>query len=210
MFNLTKREKVIIFTAIIVVAACIGTILLSRNKAEPIQIYDNNAQPVYAQQDIQQASEDQVQQEETKTIIVDVKGQVRNPGIVTLEEGKRVYDAIEYAGGITENGNLDAINLAAYLKDGQCIYVPEKGENLDNKEIMISQQISEQTGRMININTANEQELMELPGIGPATAKKIIDFRSTNNGFASIEDIMNVSGIGEKKFQQIKDLISIH
>ncbi|WHH58427.1 helix-hairpin-helix domain-containing protein [Petroclostridium sp. X23] len=210
MFNLTKREKVIILTAIIVVAACIGTILLSRNKAEPIQIYDNNAQPVYAQQDIQQASEDQVQQEETKTIIVDVKGQVRNPGIVTLEEGKRVYDAIEYAGGITENGNLDAINLAAYLKDGQCIYVPEKGENLDNKEIMISQQISEQTGRMININTANEQELMELPGIGPATAKKIIDFRSTNNGFASIEDIMNVSGIGEKKFQQIKDLISIH
>lgn len=208
VFNLTKREQIIIISAFITVAACIGFILLGADNQEPIQIDAGNAQSSPALQTV--PTDNPEQQEQFKKIIIDVKGKVRNPGIVMLEEGKRIYDAIESAGGAQDTANLDAINLAAYLKDGQCIYVPEKGEEINNAEIIGSQQLSEEDKSIkININTANEEELMKLPGVGPATAKKIIDFRNQQNSFTYIEDILNVSGIGEKKFEQIKDLIDI-
>ena len=133
------------------------------------------------------------------------------------------------AGGITEDANLKNINLAFFIEDGMKIYIPtnniEKGEiNMDEKLMDNLEYVTEESGgtsleafsngrnnnsnnKKININTANESELSSLPGIGDATALKIINYRNENGKFSSIDDIKNVKGIGENKFENIKDFI---
>ena len=148
----------------------------------------------------------------SKNVTIYVSGEVNNPGIVTIESDKRLYDAVENLGGVTQNADLNRINLAIKLNDEEHYIIPKIGE--DN---IISQDISvnnidtiknEQTSK-ININTATIEELDNLPGVGEATANKILNYREENGIFKSIEEVKNVNGIGEKKYVDIKDKICI-
>jgi competence protein ComEA len=149
-------------------------------------------------------------------IAVHIIGAVPRPGLYQFIEGARVQDAIDAAGGLLTSANIDSINLAALLEDGQQLNIPytagaepveDTGLELpnDNQETPDANTNTE----LININTATLQELDSLPGIGPTIAQRIIDYRTTNGNFSSIEDIQNVSGIGPSTFDEIKDLITV-
>jgi competence protein ComEA len=144
--------------------------------------------------------------------MVHISGQVYKPGLVELESGSRVVDAVNKAGGLKEDADLDRINLAKKLADEEKIYVPKVGENTDNvSDISIAEgsDIGDNTDGKIDINNATKEELISLPGIGEVIADRIIDYRK-NNRFKTIEDIKNVSGIGSKKYEGIKDLIKVN
>ena len=157
--------------------------------------------------------------EEKSKIIVHVSGAVKNEGIVELEEKARVADAIEAAGGVTEDAYMRNINLASLLEDGMKVYIPTKEEVMQKEEnsdyiigsnnIIENNNVESKKSGKVNINTATKEELDTLPGVGELTANKIISYREENGKFKSIEEIKEVSGIGDSKFEQIKDLIEI-
>ena len=148
-------------------------------------------------------------------IVVDVAGAVASPGVVELKDGARVADALGAAGGLAEDADLTSVNRAARLTDGQRVYVPRVGEQLAPVEGDGSAGAagegaqSTATGQAVNINTAGLAELDALPGVGPATAQAIIDDREANGPFTAPEDLMRVSGIGEKKFEKLKSSICV-
>ncbi len=141
-----------------------------------------------------------------KTLTVHVVGAVANPGVYTLEEGKRIHDLIQLASLLPE-ADTTLINLAAPLQDGKQIFVPFKGES--TKGASIPQNAGRQGDGLININTAGLKELDSLPGIGPALAQRIIDYRENHGNFAAVEDITKVSGIGPSTLQKFKHLITV-
>lgn len=152
-------------------------------------------------------------EEEKVEIVVHITGQVVNQGIVKLEEGSRVIDAIEAAGGATPEANLAKINLAYLLEDGMKLYVPSVNDKEEEKQ-NLSSSTNEQSGNnkqvlKININTATSEELQKLPGIGEAMASRIITYRKENGKFSKSEDLKNVSGIGDAKFNNIKGYIYV-
>lgn len=158
------------------------------------------------------------EKEEIKTIFVDVGGEVINPGLYELKENARVNDAIIAAGGITDKADLNEINLAYILSDALKITIPkiqeEQKVSLKKNTSIISSSMTSKAdvslvSGLVNINTATKNQLKSLEGIGDSTAQKIIDYRTQNGQFNKIEDIKKVSGIGESKYQQIKDNISI-
>lgn len=148
-------------------------------------------------------------------IVVDVAGAVASPGVVELKDGARVADALGAAGGLAEDADLTSVNRAARLTDGQRVYVPRVGEQVAPVEGDGSAGAagegtqSTATGQVVNINTAGLAELDALPGVGPATAQAIIDDREANGPFTAPEDLMRVSGIGEKKFEKLKSSICV-
>ncbi len=147
--------------------------------------------------------------DENKEIMVHISGAVKNPGILKINSSKRVVDALEMAGGATDDADLDKINLAAKLHDEEKIYIPKIGEVSSNEiSSLVSSGENNNVGK-ININTADSTELQKIPGVGAKTAEKIINYRSQNS-FSSIEDIKNVDGIGDKKFESMKDYISTY
>lgn len=150
---------------------------------------------------------------ESAVLIVDVSGAVLNPGVYELKEGARVDDAIQAAGGLSEDADTSALNRASLLSDGMKITVPHQGEVAqDSSSAAGSAQVSSgapTAKSLININTASSEELQSLSGVGPSTAEAIIADREENGLFASVEDLMRVSGIGEKKFAKIKDSICV-
>jgi len=147
-------------------------------------------------------------------IIVHITGCVQNPGIVSVPANSRIIDVISSAGGTTIDADLSKINLAYIVSDAQKIYIPSINDNLDESNY-ISNSPGENviegkgTSSAININTASQAELETLPGVGPSTALKIINYREKNGKFKNIEDIMNVPGIGQSKFNSLKDYICI-
>lgn len=149
-------------------------------------------------------------EEENKEVMVHISGAVKNPGIIKLDSSKRVVDALEMAGGATDEADLDRINLAAKLHDEEKIYIPKIGEAPKNEMApLMSSGSSGKASDKININSADSSELQKIPGVGAKTAEKIINYRS-QNPFSSIEDIKNVDGIGDKKFDSMKDYISTY
>ncbi|MDY6011897.1 helix-hairpin-helix domain-containing protein [Clostridium sp.] len=152
-------------------------------------------------------------------IVVDIKGEVKNQGVYYLNEGSIVEDLIREAGGITDKASLDLVNRAEKLTNNKCIIIPSKEEsneikgpqsnNIASMPSSMASTNSDDGNEIININTASESELVKINGIGPAKAKAIISYREENGGFGSIEDIKNVSGIGEGTFLKIKDYISV-
>ena len=138
------------------------------------------------------------------SVVVDVSGAVMDPTVVTLPEGSRVYEAIEAAGGLADDADLSALNRASVLEDGEKVYVPTVSQDSGGGSGETS---SSQESTLVNINIADVDELDTLPGIGPATAQAIVDERTANGRFASTEDLMRVSGIGEKKFEKLAPLI---
>ena len=144
---------------------------------------------------------------EVPMIGVHVTGAVVEPDrVYYLPEGARVSDAIEAAGGANAEADLSQLNLAGYIKDGQRIYVPTVGEKIEN----IANTAGEnQENLLTNINLASKIELLDLPGIGETYAERIIQHREENGPFETIEDIMKVKGIGESKFNDLKDKITV-
>ncbi|RJP27450.1 MAG: hypothetical protein C4536_13930 [Actinobacteria bacterium] len=137
-------------------------------------------------------------------LTVHVTGAVSHPGVVLLAEGDRVIDAIEAAGGPLTEADLEKLNLAQVVQDGQKIAVPLQGaaENPDAPG-------AEKTGKKVNLNTSSQRELEELPGIGPTLAERIIAYRERKGGFSSVDELKQVSGIGDKKLEEIRDLVEI-
>ena len=165
-----------------------------------------------------------MEQMDKEIIVVHISGAVAKEGIVEISLGKRISDVIEKAGGLLENANLTRINLAFKVEDGMKIHIPTneeiQNEVINQSDIKVSEdniylynedkiEKEEKINGKININTATQQKLDELPGIGESTAKKILVYRKENGKFEKIEDIKNLSGIGDAKFEQIKDLIIV-
>ena len=157
---------------------------------------------------------------EEKNIFVHIAGCVQKEGMLELSSNSRIADAIEKAGGLTQEADLSDINLAYLLEDGMKIYIPNQNERQENNEKTEDTAKTENTPSMqiqdtntkqdvININTATQEELDTLPGIGPATAAKIIAYRKEKGKFNNKEEIKEVSGIGEAKYEKIKEYISI-
>jgi competence protein ComEA len=151
-------------------------------------------------------------------VVVYVCGAVRAPGIVRLPADARVADALELAGGAGAKAELDGVNLAARVTDGQQIVVPERGAvAVAGSAAAAGGGVSAvapsgglaAAGTPVNINTASVSELDVLQGVGPATAQKIVDYRTANGAFKSIDEIKNVSGIGDAKFAAMKDAITV-
>ena len=150
-------------------------------------------------------------------IAVFVNGAVLREGVYNLSPDSRVEQAIEEAGGFTAVANTTVVNLAQPLTDGAQVYVPSQDEASEPAFVVSSPVVSNLTGNaddsnvggLVNINTATIEELESLTGIGPSTAQKIADFRDENGPFAAIEEIMEVPGIGDGKFEKLKDQITI-
>jgi competence protein ComEA len=209
LLDFIKNNKIISVIFIIFLLSAVGyTILYINEQKNKIIDEINFEQDVIA---------DESKEIENK-IFIDIAGQVVNPGLYELIEGARTKDAIDMAGGLTDKACLDEINLAYKLSDGIKITIPQKEvketpkkQNVSNKVIQTEISFAPSTSsiNLININTATSDELDKLSGIGSATAKKIIEYREKNGGFKTKEDIMKVSGIGESKFQKIKDNIIV-
>ncbi len=153
-------------------------------------------------------------------VVVDVDGAVAHPGVYELHANARVADAIDAAGGLASDANTTSINQAARVGDGEKVYVPREGEegapvtgaNLNGGTAAAAgggDAPGATASGLVNINTATLAELDELPGVGPATAQAIIDEREAHGAFSTPEDIMRVSGIGEKKFEKLASLICV-
>lgn len=146
--------------------------------------------------------------EPVSSVFVHVTGCVNKPGLYELPEGARVKEAIDAAGGFSDNALMESINLARVICDGEQIVVGDKTLSAStNTSSAPAVEPSETSNGKISINTASAEELMELDGVGEATAEKIIAYRQENGGFQKLEDLLNVSGIGEKKFEAMKDQI---
>ena len=147
-------------------------------------------------------------------IIVHITGEVKKEGVIHLNKGDRIIDAIKKAEGETKQADLSQVNLAYELQDGQKIYIPNKNEKISeyivggNGNTNINS-INSKEETKVNINTANQSELDSLPGIGPATAQKIIEYRNQNGNFKKIEDLQNVKGIGQAKYEEIRNNIEV-
>lgn len=156
------------------------------------------------------AAHDEADEDEA-TVTVDVSGAVATPSVVTLAEGSRVADAIDAAGGALPDADLAQLNRAARLTDGEKVHVPITGEQAAEAAGTTagSVETGATTQQLININTATEAELDVLPGVGPSTAEAIVADREENGPFSTIEDLMRVSGIGEKKFEKLAGQICV-
>lgn len=165
------------------------------------------------------SNEIKIEDDKNENIFVEIKGEVLNPDVYELEKGSIVRDLILMSGGLTEIGDTSNINQARELQNGECIVVLSKQEILDMKnssnEILKVDNVSSfnvessSDDDKVNINTASKEELKTLSGIGDGLAEAIISYREENNGFNEIEDIKNVSRIGDKTFEKFKDKITV-
>ena len=138
-------------------------------------------------------------------VLVDVAGWVRHPGVYEFAEGARVIDAIDAAGGVRTGALLEALNLAAPLADGTQILVPREGQ----EGVAPPVTGGAVAGGLINVNTATATELEELPGVGEVIAQAIVDYRTENGPFTSVDQLLDVSGIGDATLENIRDLVTV-
>ncbi|NRG97894.1 ComEA family DNA-binding protein [Streptococcus suis] len=148
---------------------------------------------------------------ELSQLVVDVKGAVAKPGLYTLEEGSRVNDAVDAAGGLTSQADPKSINLAQKLSDEAVVYVASKDENVSVVSNTTASSAMSQEGNesKVNLNTATEADLQTISGIGAKRAADIIAYREANGGFMSVDDLNNVSGIGDKTMESIRPYVTV-
>lgn len=139
-------------------------------------------------------------------VLVDVAGWVRRPGVYEFTEGARVIDAIDAAGGARSGALLEALNLAAPLTDGTQILVPREGQEGVAPALVTGGAVA---GGLVNVNSAIATELEELPGIGEVIAQRIIDYRTENGPFATVDELLDVSGIGDAILESIRELVTV-
>ena len=217
IFYIEKYKIVILFSVVIIALLLFYIIHFSKNDTEVSNDIVVN----------EVASE-----EITGTIKVDIKGMVENSGVYEVDSSARVIDVIDKAGGLINGANTDYLNLSKKLKDGDVIIVysndyikslkeekivyvelpcdcPDTINDACIKEELVNEEIDTPKDTTISINTATKEEFMTLPGVGESKAKAIIKYREDNNGFKELEDIMNVSGIGERAYAKIKEYIKL-
>ena len=211
--NLTKKQKIIVIAIAGIVAIGIMYFIYNKNQVKEDINIENEILVNNVITNENNTNDD--------IVIIHITGSVKNPGIVKLKEGSRIEDAIEAAGGLTENADITKVNLAYVVEDGTKIKIPSASEEdigdediIDSKSgdnIIIEENAvpSNNSPQTININKATEKEFETLPGIGPSLASKIIEYRNQNGKFESIEDIKNVNGIGDNKYEKINDLITV-
>ena len=230
MNKINKKTLPILILLIIVIFAIYKILIKKEGYLEIEQ--NNNITSISEYKNEIENDLSNTKEEKKNTIIVYVTGAIKNEGIYELEENSRIANVIEIAGGLTEEAEISEINLAYIIDDGMKIHIPKRNENMneikDNTNIYISRESnnienynnSNKTtqnsksntnikNKKININTATQTELETLPGIGPSTALKIIEYRKQNGKFKKIEEISNINGIGENKYNKIKDLITL-
>ena len=218
MYNLDKKQKIVlgIITAIVAGFIC-------------YYVYAQDNQSSITEEENLEVQEEEKEENYSDTrILVHVSGAVNQEGIVELKVNARIADAIEMAGGVREDAYVEEVNLAYKLEDGMKIHIPTKeevekqkeektlveGEKKRQEEITMASGIEKieekkEEEKKVNLNTATKAQLENLPGIGTSTAQKIMDYRKEKGKFKTIEEIKEVNGIGESKFEKIKDLIEI-
>lgn len=211
--KLNNTQKIILIILIALICGIIAYAVMSNNS-------EYEEQDILEQNTIENKIENNIENEKRK-IVIHITGQVKNPGLVYLDEGARIADAIKEAGGSTKDAALDKVNLAYVLEDGQKIYIPNKNEKISEIQYIITdsgENVLKDTGKesnvkggikKVNINSANQEELETLPGVGPSLAVRIIEYRNSNGKFEKVEDVQNVKGIGDSKFTNIKEYICI-
>lgn len=207
--KINLKKYLWIFFILIINIIVIAGILYINNEKEDNYETDNYTSFIESSE-----NNNEIELKNDEKIIVHITGEVNNPGVYELNIDSRISDVIECAGGMTSDANLDKVNLAYKLSDGQKIKIPsiknEKDENniiIDEENEIIEDSYSKD--KRVNINTALKSELMSISGIGESTAQKIIEYRTDNGRYNTIEDIKNVSGIGDSKYNQIKDYIKV-
>ena len=146
---------------------------------------------------------------EQDLITVDVKGAVKSPGIYDLPVGSRVNDAVQKAGGLTEQADSKSINLAQKVSDEALVYVPTKGEEVANQQTNSGAPSSTSKDKKVNLNKASLEELKQVKGLGGNRAQDIIDHRESNGKFKSVDELKKVSGIGAKTIEKLKDYVTV-
>ena len=154
-----------------------------------------------------------IEKEVSSKLVVDIKGEVNNPGVYELDNGKRINDVITLAGGLTVDADVSNINLSEKITDGMLINIPKKEELIEEDETIkeTKKEVVTTTSKdnKISINNASLNELMKINGIGRVKAESIINYRNTNGKFKSIEELTKVNGIGKATFEKIKDYIKL-
>jgi len=207
---LNKKQKIIIMIIAIFMVLFIGFYIVRKtNSSQYVELETEEKEII---ENI--IKKEEILEDEKQNVIIHVVGEVKKQGIVQVKENSRISDVIEAAGGATSEADLSKINLAYAVKDGQKIYVPNINDETDI-EIVIENagenvlEDNNEKSSKVNINTATQTELETLNGVGPSTALKIINYRKENGNFERIEDIKNVPGIGDAKFESLKESICI-
>ena len=219
--DFNKKNKILLIV-IVAIVAIISYYFIFDRKEEWLNNQEQNLEikeEIKTNDQIENNSNEQ-QLEKNENIIVHVSGAVNKEGIVELKNNSRIIDAIDKAGGLKDEADITNINLAYIIEDGMKIHIPSKEEkestiivesNIDSGTVEQSNEIKSNNNKKlkININTATKTDLETLPGIGESTALKIIEYRKEKGNFKLIEDIKQVNGIGENKFNKIKELITV-
>ncbi|MGZ9818750.1 helix-hairpin-helix domain-containing protein [Peribacillus simplex] len=210
MEGISKRKMAMITVAVAFVAAGIYFFLQQGdNPADTEDIFSVAAKEAEIEQSENQTNTEPV------IIKVDVKGAVKSPGIFTAQAGDRVIDLISAAGSFTDKADKDKVNFAQIVEDQMVIYVPEIGEEdkgyLENMQVGSSgDAVSGGTsGGLVNLNTATQEDLETLTGIGPSKANAILEYRETVGKFKEVDELKKVTGIGDKTFERLRDSISV-
>nr|WP_295604086.1 helix-hairpin-helix domain-containing protein [uncultured Terrisporobacter sp.] len=218
-----NKKKIFVFAIILLICPTILLVKDKLNSKDDIYVLteESTVSDENKNNDKKEKIEDEKENISNKEITVYVSGEVNKSGVVTLKEGDRLAVAVEKLGGTTKKADLNNINLAIRVKDEEHYIIPKIGDakqedlkDVNNtKDIENAEIKNENTAKdssKININTATLEELDKLPGVGEATANKIISHREENGQFKNIEDIKNVNGIGDKKFENMKELICVN
>ena len=203
---------------IIVICACLGLalggfLLIKPSTQKPVT--ETNLQAEVATVSKDSSSEKEVKKEEKDEspeqdlITVDVKGAVKSPGIYDLPVGSRVHDAVQKAGGLTEEADSKSLNLAQKISDEALVYVPTKGEEAASQQAASGTTASTSKEKKINLNKASLEELKQVKGLGGKRAQDIIDHREANGKFKSVDELKKVSGIGAKSIEKLKDYVTV-
>lgn len=210
MEGILKRKMTMITVVVAFVAG--GIYFFSQQGEDPADredIFSVTAKEAEMEQSVNESAA------EPEIIKVDVKGAVKSPGIFTAQAGDRVIDLISSAGSFTEKADTDKVNFAQIIEDQMVIYVPEIGEedkgNLENIQVGTSgDAVTKGTsGGLVNLNTATQEDLQTLTGIGPSKADAILEYRETVGKFKEVDELKQVTGIGDKTFERLRDSISV-
>ena len=202
-----NKNKYLLITIILVFTLLtVMVINLNANSKEYI-IGDTDSSIMQDESIAEDAEEENYEQEENSKVTVFVSGEVLNQRVVEIEKGKRLIDAVEICGGLTENADLNAVNLALVLEEEGHYIIPAIGDTNVLNATNLNQMNS--SSNLVNINSADIELLKTLPGVGDVLGQRILDKREELGKFTSIDQLNDVSGIGDKKFSDIKDKVTI-
>jgi competence protein ComEA len=202
-----NKNKYLLITIILVFTLLtVMVINLNANSKEYI-VGDTDSSIMQDESIAEDAEEENYEQEENSKVTVFVSGEVLNQRVVEIEKGKRLIDAVEICGGLTENADLNAVNLALVLEEEGHYIIPAIGDTNVVNATNLNQMNS--SSNLVNINSADIELLKTLPGVGDVLGQRILDKREELGKFTSIDQLNDVSGIGDKKFSDIKDKVTI-